>query len=114
MIKNTHTPKRTKGIELMRRPVKATYLQVSGMRTYRYSFIPKLSQQTAPFREMLKKNAEFGWTSVHDAIFKHMNTLSYFRPDIESIVQVYYASSRGLSGAIVQVGKQTAFTSKTQ
>ena len=44
-------------IEQMRRPVNSTELQLLlGVATYISPFIPKLSQQTAPLRDLLKKD----------------------------------------------------------
>ena len=105
-------PKRIRDIEQMRRPVNSTELQeFLGFATYMSPFLPKLSQQTAPLRDLLKKDAEFEWTSSHDAVFedtkalicRHL-TVSYFRPEVDSVVQVD-ASSRGLGAVLLQNGK---------
>ena len=82
-------------------------------------FLPKLSQQTAPLRDLLKNEAEFEWTPSHDAVFEDTKalicrhvTLSYFRPEVDSVVHVD-ASSRGLGAVLLQNGKPIAFASKT-
>ena len=113
-------PKRIRDIEQMRRPVNSTELQeFLGIATYMSPFLPKLSQQTAPLRDLLKKEAEFEWTPSHDAVFEDRKasicrhvTLSYFRPEVDSVVQVD-ASSRGLGAVLLQNGKPIAFASKT-
>ena len=112
-------PKRIRDIEQMRRPANSTKLQeFLGIATYMSPFLPKLSQQTAPLRDLLKKEAEFEWTPSHDVfedtkalICRHV-TLSYFRPEVDSVVQVD-ASSRGLGAVLLQNGKTIAFASKT-
>ena len=104
----------------MRRPVNSTELQeFLGIATYMSPFLPKLSQQTAPLRDLLKKEAEFEWTPLHDAVFEDTKalicrhvTLSYFRPEVDSVVQVD-ASSRGLGAILLQNGKPITFASKT-
>ena len=87
-------PKRIRDIEQMRRPANSTELQeFLGIATYMSPFLPNLSQQTAPLRDLLKKEAEFEWTPSHDAVFddtkalicRHV-TLSYFRPEVDSVV----------------------------
>ena len=51
-------PKRIRDIEQMRRPVNSTELQeFLGIAMYMSPFLPKLSQQTAPLRDLLKKEA---------------------------------------------------------
>ena len=113
-------PKRIRNIEQMGRPANSTELQeFLGIATYMSPFLPKLSQQTAPLRDLLKKEAEFEWTPSHDAVFegtkalicRHV-TLSYFRQEVDSVVQVD-ASSQGLGAVLLQNGKPIAFTSKT-
>ena len=113
-------PKRIRDIEQMGRPANSTELQeFLGIATYMSPFLPKLSQQTAPLRDLLKQEAEFEWTPSHDAVFEDTKalicrhvTLSYFRPEVDSVVQVD-ASSRGLGAVLLQNGKPIAFASKT-
>ena len=113
-------PKRTRDIEQMGRPANSTELQeFLGIATYMSPFLPKLSQQIAPLRDLLKKEAEFERTPSHDAVFEDTKalicrhvTLSYLRPEVDSVVQVD-ASSRGLGAVLLQNGKPIAFASKT-
>ena len=56
-----------------------------GMIQYLSPFIPHLSDQTAPLRDLLKKDTIFTWISTHDQIFKRLKdiiaestTLHYF------------------------------------
>ena len=96
-------PKRIRDIEQMGRPANSTELQeFLGIATYMSPFLLKLSQQTAPLRDLLKKEAEFEWKPLHDAVFEDTKalicrhvTLSYVRPEVDRVVQVD-ASSRGL------------------
>ena len=105
-------PKRIRDIEQMRSPVNSTELQeFLGIATYMSPSLPKLSQQTAPLRDLLKKDAEFEWTSSHDAVFEDTKalicrhvTLSYFRPEVESVVQ---GSTRGLGLYFCRMGRQS-------
>ena len=82
-------------------------------------FIPRLSDHTANLRELLKKYAEYEWSSSHqkslqdikDIICKEM-LLCYYDPSKKSTIQVD-ASSRGLGAALIQEGKPIAFASKS-
>ena len=70
-------------------------------------FIFKLSQHTAPLRDLVKKDADnFLWTASHDNAFEQTKslicrhvTLSYFDPDAESVVQVD-SLSQGLEAVL--------------
>ena len=82
-------------------------------------FILHLSQHTAALRDMAQKVAEFKWTESHGAAFERTKTLicrqatlSYFDPQVESIMQVD-ASSRGLEPVLLQRVKPIAFASKS-
>ena len=66
-----------------------------GMIQYLSPFIPHLSDQTAPLRDLLKKDTIFAWTSTHDQIFRRLKdiiaestTLHYFNPAFETKIQV--------------------------
>ena len=98
-------------------PTNITNLQkVLGIITYLASFIPHLSDLTAPVRDLLKKESEYQWTASHqkalqkikDLICKEMS-LTY--PSKETSLQVD-ASNKGLGVVLLQEGKPIAFASK--
>ena len=75
-------------------PESATQLQeFLGIITYMGSFVPNLSQNTAILRELLKKDAEFQWTEMHQKAFELVKvsicketTLAYFDRDKETTI----------------------------
>lgn len=90
-----------------------------GMITYLSPFIPKMADETAALRSLLKKDAEFVWTASHDRAFQRIKeivckevTLSYFDPNKPTTIQVD-ASLKGLGAALVQDDKPIAFASKS-
>ena len=83
------------------------------------SFVPNLSQNTAILRELLKKDAEFQWTEMHQKAFELVKasicketTFAYFDRDKESTIQVD-ASGRGLGAVLLQDEKPIAYASKS-
>ena len=89
-----------------------------GIATYMGSYLPHLSQQLAPLRDMLKEDIEFQWTASHQARYDDVKkqiakctTLAYYNPSLESVIQVD-ASSRGLGAVLLQEGRPIAFASK--
>ena len=80
-----------------------------GMVQYLSPFIPHLSTQTAPLRELLKKEAVFSWNASHTSAFQtikksisNASTLHYFNPKLETKIQVD-ASQKGLGAALIQI-----------
>ena len=75
-------------IKEMKTPQNATQLQeYLGIATYMSPFIAKLSQQTTPLRDLVKKDVEFVWTESHETAFERtkalicrQTTLKYFDP----------------------------------
>ena len=97
--------------------------QFLGMVQYMAPFLPNLSANTQPLRELIKKDTEWTWTPSHEKIFCKIKndicqsvTLNYFDPHLQTKVQVD-ASGKGLGAALIQIdnsGKERiiAFASK--
>lgn len=97
-----------------------------GMIQYLAPFIPNLSEQTAPLRSLLKKDAEFVFTATQEQAFQKLKdcisqatTLRYYDPKLRTKIQVD-ASLRGLGAALIQedpdepgVERIIAFASKS-
>ena len=113
-------PKKVEDIQMLPTPESATQLQeFLGIITYMGSFVPNLSQNTAILRELLKKDAEFQWTEMHQKAFELVKasicketTLAYFDRDKETTIQVD-ASGRGLGAVLLQDKKPIAYASKS-
>ena len=108
-----------KAIKQLPSPTNITDLQkVLRIITYLATFIPHLSDLTAPTRDLLKKESEYQWTASHlkalqkikDLICKEVS-LTYFNPSKETNLQVD-ASNKGLSAVLLQEGKPIAFAFK--
>ena len=113
-------PGKVKDIEQIPAPSDAKQLmEFLGIATYMSPFIPHLSQNTAPLRDLLKKGTEFVWSASHQMSFEKVKQLicqevmlSYFDPHKESKLQVD-ASSRGIGAVLLQDGKPISFSSKS-
>lgn len=110
---------RLKAIEQMGMPTNKKDLQTF-MRVINYlrSFLPNLSQLTAPLRELLKKDVIFGWTERHTKVFdeikhqvKHSNILVPFDPNKQIKIQCD-ASQYGLGCCLLQDDKPISFASR--
>ena len=86
--------------------------------TYLGNFIPNLSTQSAPLRDLVKKDSIFVWEPTHG------NTFIGLKETISSIHIAFYdvtkpvslevdASMKGLGACLVQDGKPVAFASKS-
>ena len=89
------------------------------MKTYLGSYIPNLSNHTAPLRQLLHKESEFQWHHKHQTAFdtlkalvRNANTLTYFDPEQPAIIQVD-ASQYALGAALLQNNKIIAYASKS-
>lgn len=113
-------PERLLAIEQMGRPKNKKDLQTFlGVINYLGSFIPNLSEKTAPLRELLKKFALFNWTELHDEVFEYIkkciltsNILVPFDITKEIVVQCD-ASQYGLGCCLIQDGKPISFASRS-
>ena len=109
-------PKKVEDIKMLTTPGSATQLQeFLGIITYMGSFVPNPSQNT----ELLKKDAEFQWTEMHQKAFELVKasicketTLAYFDRDKETTIQVD-ASGRGLGAFLLQDKNPIAYASKS-
>ena len=89
-------PKNVEDIQMIPTPESRTELQeFLGIVTYMGSFVPNLSQNTAILRELLKKDADFQWSQMHQKAFELVKssicketTLEYFDRDKGSVIQV--------------------------
>ena len=104
----------------MKKPADADELrEFLGIATYMYTFIPKLSANTATLRDLIVKGALFVWNSSHDNAFESTRKLicrevklAYFKPGPDSVIQVD-AYGRGMGAVSMQTGKPIAFASKS-
>ena len=101
-------PKKVEAITEYPMPENKTELQrFLGMVTYLGKFIPKLSQETAPLRELLKKNMEFVIQKPQKDAFDRLKTListipvlQYYNPNL--LTQLCSDSSRIGLGAMIE------------
>ena len=112
-------PKKIAAIQDMAPPTSLKDLQcVLGMVNYLSRFTPRLSQLTAPLRDLCKKDSAFVWGPEHDRAFEEIKreiasttTLKYYDPRKPLTLQVD-ASMRGLGAALLQDEGPIAFASK--
>lgn len=113
-------PERLAAIKHMTRPKHKKDLQTFlGVINFMQPFIANMSDKTAPLRELLKKNALFNWTELHDKIFNdikeeivHSNILVPYDPKKELVVQCD-ASQNGLGCGLIQEAKPISFASRS-
>lgn len=89
-----------------------------GMVTYLSSYIPRLSEMTAPLRALLSQDTQFEWLQSHQdtlnkikKLVQDATNMVYFDKNKTSIVQVD-ASQRAIGAALLQDGKVVEFASK--
>lgn len=113
-------PQKTAAISALKTPQNVTELrQFLGIVTYMSPFIPRLASQTAPLRELMKKDMEFRWTKSHQKVFETIKdmicndtTLAYFDPKKPVVLEVD-ASTKGVGAALTQEGRPIAFASRS-
>lgn len=113
-------PERLEAINKMERPKNKKDLQtLLGVLNFMRSFIPNLSEKTAPLRELLKKYALFNWTELHTQVLSELkneilksNILMPFDTSKEIAIQCD-ASQNGLGCCILQDGKPISFASRS-
>lgn len=108
-------------IRQMRPPTSKKELEtVMRMITYLTKFAPKLSEITAPLRELLKKDSEWVWDANMENIFTKVTelitqtpgpVLQYFDPKKEIILQVD-ASQHRMGAVLMQEGRPIAYSSR--
>ena len=86
-----------------------------GMMQYLTKFIPQLSAQTEPLRELERKDVEWCWLTVHDDVIAKLKksvceatALKYFDSMQEVTVQSD-ASEKGLEYTLMQNGQPVAY-----
>ena len=112
-------PKKCDDIKSLPTPKNVTELQqFLGMVQYMSPFIPKLADNTAPLRNLTKKETDFKWNDSHEKAFQsikdlvcHNTSLSYFDVNKETVIKVD-ASQQGIGAALTQEDKPIAFASK--
>ncbi|KAL6462444.1 hypothetical protein MHYP_G00288660 [Metynnis hypsauchen] len=114
-------PSKVKAIREMAPPRSKTELEtILGMVTYLSRFAPRLSETTAPLRQLLKESSEFVWDSNHDIAFQQVKdlltqepgpVLTYFDPTKDVKLQVD-ASKCGLGAVLLQEEKPVGYASK--
>lgn len=107
-------------VDKMSRPKNKKDLQTFlGVVNYMRSFIPNLSDKTAPLRELLKKNTIFCWTENHSHVVNEIrnavlnsNILVPFDTKEEIKIQCD-ASQFGLGCCLLQDNKPISFASRS-
>lgn len=115
-------PKKVEAVKTMAPPQSKGELEtILGMVTYLSRFAPRLSEEMAPLRHLLKESSEFVWDSNHDVAFQRVKdlltqepgpVLTYFDYNKEVKLQVD-ASKHGLGAVLLQDEKPVAYASKT-
>ena len=113
-------PAKVKAIAEMPSPTSKQELQtVLDMVTYLQRFAPKLSEITAPMRQLLSKDVDFSWDAPQENALQQVKSiitqspgpiLSYFDPNKEITLQVD-SFKYGLSSVLIQEGKLVGFAS---
>lgn len=89
-----------------------------GMITYVNKFIPKMSDRTAPLRELLKSNRAFQFNSEQEQAFLDLKKLLVEQPVLQfydvskDVVLSVDSSSEGVAGVLLQNNLPVAYTSK--
>lgn len=90
-----------------------------GVINFMQPFIPNLSEKTATLRELLKKNAIFNWTQLHDKIFSDIKD-NIMKSEIlvpfdasKNITVQCDASQNGLGCCMLQEGRPISFASRS-
>ena len=89
-----------------------------GMLQYVSKFIPNLSTESAPLRQLLEKNVIWNWNETHRNCYKRLKELVSSAPVLrfydvnESVTLSVDASSTGLGAVILQNDQPVAFASK--
>ena len=112
-------PKKVDAIKQMQPPMNKPQLSsFLGMVTYLSQYMPKISSLTSDLRGLLKKDALFQWSEVHDVAFQKIKNqisedvcLRYFYTIKEVVLQVD-ASQVGLDAVLLKDGKPVAYESK--
>ena len=86
---------------------------------YLQKFIPNLSNETAPLRELLEEKVAWHWDQKHDNAFIKLKTLVSHTPDLKlydvkkPVTLQVDACKSGLGAILIQEDRPVAFGSKT-
>ena len=104
-------------IEMPQPKNKQELQRLLGMVNYLSSFIPNVSEITAPLRTLLKKDVQWAWYHEHDQSLEKIKeiltsnpVLKFFDVDKPTTLQVD-ASQHGLGACILQEGHPIAYAS---
>ena len=91
--------------------------RILGMTNYLAKFLPKLSDVSAPLRELTRKEHDFYWLDIHDQAFDNIKELvssppllKYYEPRKPLVLQCD-ASEKCLAASLLQEGKLIAYAS---
>ncbi|XP_072152554.1 uncharacterized protein [Bemisia tabaci] len=112
-------PERTRALTAIADPKnKKELMSIMGMLNYVRQFLPNLSNESAPLRELLKKDVEFLWTPYHSEVLAKLKKrvaeapiLSNFDSSQEIVLQSD-ASKSGIGACLMQLGRPVAYFSK--
>ena len=108
-------PEKVRAIDDMTRPTDVEGVQrINGFVNYLAKFLPKLSDDTEPTRQLTRKEVPWNWSESQENAFQGIKSLvkkapvlAYF--DNEKTVHIQCdASERGLGAALLQNGKPVA------
>ena len=92
--------------------------RILGMTNYLAKFLPKLSDVSAPLRELTRKDHDFYWSDIHDQAFDDIKELvssppllKYYEPSKPLVLQCD-ASEKGLGASLLQDGNPIAYASR--
>ena len=113
-------PDKVAAIKNMPKPTsKPEVLTLLGFVNYLSKFLPKLSEVSAPLRELTTNQSKFTWARQHDETFATIKQLVIQHPvlkfyNIEEEVTIQTdASEKGLGTVLLQNGQPVAFASRT-
>ncbi|XP_033731751.1 uncharacterized protein K02A2.6-like [Pecten maximus] len=97
---------------------KADVQRLLGMVNFVQRFAPRISEITAPLRQLIKHENEFAWNCAHDKAFEELKTvltdtpvLQYFDPSKPTVLQSD-ASQSGLGACLLQEGHPVGYASR--
>ncbi|KAG7312060.1 hypothetical protein JYU34_001506 [Plutella xylostella] len=113
-------PERIQAIANIKSPTKVKELQIFlGMVNYLRRFVPQLADLAAPLQLLLKKNVEWLWSDVHEAVFNKLKekisqapVLQNFDPKLPIVIQCD-TSKDGLGCCLLQNDKPVCFASRS-
>ena len=94
-------------------------LTLLGFVNYLSKFLPKLSEVSAPLRELTTDQSKFTWAKQHDEAFATIQQLVIQHPVLkfynieEEVTLQTDASKKGLGAVLLQGGQPVAFASRT-